>query len=175
MFRAADLEAYAFALAKPSILAKSKSSTQTLFQMDSRESPLNQIRIISAFICAHIRTVSASDVKQIWCHAVDSLLVGWSDCEAAFSVLAMCANTQTFQHHHALSNIWSPSSLSSYRDRVAILLPLGCWLTNICMLLHMVKHWTQSWDSRSKLKVESPEEPASPVRLRLHNNVAGGS
>lgn len=129
-------------LSHPSILLKGRRSTEAFSQVDSRESPLNQIRITSTF-----RTVSAFDVKQILGHAVDSVIVSWS------GLFSACYMSKFFAtHQHALSETSDPLHLSS---QTGILLP-SFFLFHadslICMLLHRVRHWIQSWDSRLEIK-----------------------
>lgn len=85
--------------------------------MDSGESSLNRIRIVSTLIRAHIRTVSALDVNQILCQCL------W--CVIPYHASDYSASACTDK------NLRSPSSLQSYRDLVAVHLPFPCWLTNL--------------------------------------------
>lgn len=110
------------------------------FQRICAESDQNHFYIYMA----HIRTVSALDVKQILFPTVGSLIVSWRDCEVAFPMLAMWANTlpkslMTFQQQHALSEGSDPLHLSSH---TRILLP-SFFLFHadslLCMLLQALE------------------------------------
>lgn len=107
--------------------------------MDSGESSLNRIRVVSTLIRARIRTVSALDVNQILCRCLRCVIPYHASDHSA----PACT----------LKNLRSPSSLQSYRDLVAIYLPFPCWLTNLPAAPHGqapdsvmgLTTWDQNW------------------------------